>query len=243
MKNHAILTILLAMLAGTIFAQTTETVHIPLIGEPAPKFTAESTTGKITFPDDNNSMWTILYSHPADFTAVCSSELLELAAMQDDFDKLNTRLMVMSTDGLSSHIEWIKSLETIKYKGREPVRVKFPLISDKDLSISKKYGMIHSYSSSTRDARGVFIINPEKKIAALFFYPMNVGRNMEEIKRTLIALQTAQKYDVLTPANWKPGEDVMLLSPTTSEEAEKLMKKNDPDLTYYSWYMWFKKLK
>jgi len=130
--------------------------------------------------------------------------------MQEDFEKLNTRLIVISTDAVSSHIEWVKSLETIKYKGREPQKIRFPLVSDKNLEISRKYGMIHSFSSTTKDVRGVFIVDPDEKIEAIFFYSMNVGRNMDEIKRTLIALQTAEKNNVLIPANWNVGQDVMI---------------------------------
>jgi peroxiredoxin (alkyl hydroperoxide reductase subunit C) len=225
-----------------ISAQEPEKIHIPLIGEQAPKFSAESTQGTIVFPGDNNSKWSILFSHPADFTAVCSSEILELAVMQEDFDKLSTRLYVISTDAVSSHIEWVKSLENVKYKDREPVKIKFPLISDKSLEISKKYGMIHSYSNATKDIRGVFIISPDDIIQAIFFYPMNVGRNLDEIKRTLIAMQTAEKYTVLIPANWNPGNDVMLQSPKTSEEAEIMMKKKSPDIYNLNWYMWFRKM-
>ena len=242
MKTIYALTLLIILSAGTVHAQDTLSTRIPLIGETAPSFTAESTNGQITFPDNNNSKWTILFSHPADFTPVCSSEILELATMQQDFDKLNTRIMVISTDAVSSHIEWIKSLETLKYKGREAISIKFPLISDKDLAISRKYGMIHSFSSSTRDVRGVFIISPEDKIEAFFFYPMNVGRNMEEIKRTLIALQTAEKHYVLIPANWNPGQEVMIPSPKTSAEADKLMSQSSKNLEFVSWYMWFRKL-
>jgi peroxiredoxin (alkyl hydroperoxide reductase subunit C) len=223
-------------------AQDTAVSRIPLIGEPAPKFTAESTQGKITFPDANNSKWTIIFSHPADFTAVCSTEILELAALQEDFEKLNTRLMVISTDAVSSHIEWVKSLETIKYKGRDPIKIKFPLVSDKSLEISRKYGMLHSTSNLTKDVRGVFIIDPDDKIESFFFYPMNVGRNMDEIKRTLIALQTAGKNNVLIPANWQTGQDVMIPSPKTSADADKLLKNIPPELYYITWYMWFKKL-
>jgi peroxiredoxin (alkyl hydroperoxide reductase subunit C) len=133
-------------------------------------------------------------------------------------------------------------LESIKFNGRDPVKIKFPIISDKSLEISRKYGMIHSYSSATKDVRGVFIITPENKIAAVFFYPMNVGRNMEEIKRTLVALQTAEKYNVLIPVNWTPGKDVMLQSPKTSAEAEKMVQKDNPGLYSITWYMWFRKL-
>jgi peroxiredoxin 2/4 len=241
MKRIISITILVVSWANAVLAQESQNNRIPLIGEQAPKFTAESTNGTITFPDENNSKWTILFSHPADFTAVCSSEIIELAEIQDDFEKLNTRLMVISTDAVSSHIDWVQSLEAIKYKDREPVKIKFPLISDKSLEISRKYGMIHSFSSATKDVRGVFIIDPKDKIEAIFFYPMNVGRNMEEIKRTLVALQRAEKDNVLIPANWKPGQDVMIPSPKTSAEAEKLQKKDDPKLYNFSWYMWFEK--
>jgi peroxiredoxin (alkyl hydroperoxide reductase subunit C) len=150
--------------------------------------------------------------------------------------------MVLSTDAVSSHIEWVKSLETIKYKGRDAQKIRFPLISDKDHSISSKYGMIHSFSSTTKDVRGVFIVDPNDKIAAIFFYPMNVGRNMEEIKRTLIALQTSEKNNVLIPANWTPGQEVMIPSPKTSSEADKLLTEKPSDIDYVSWYMLFKKL-
>lgn len=217
--------------------------HIPLIGEQAPKFTAESTQGTITFPFVSNTKWTIFFSHPADFTSVCSTELLEVAALQDEFEKLNTRIMVISTDAVSSHIEWVKSLESVKYKGRQPMKIKFPIISDKSLEVSKKYGMIHSYSSTTKDVRGVFIISPDNKIQGIFFYPLNVGRNLDEIVRTLTAMQTAEKYTILTPANWNTGNDVLVPSPATTTEAEKMAQKNDPDLYSITWYMWFKKLK
>jgi len=240
--HKIIITILILMSFVKINnAQEPTVTRIPLIGEQAPEFIAESTQGKITFPGNNNSKWTILFSHPADFTAVCSTEILELAALQDDFEKLNTRLMVISTDAVSSHIEWVKSLETIKYKGREPMKIKFPLISDKSLEISRKYGMLHSTSNTTKDVRGVFIIDSDNKIEAIFFYPMNVGRNMEEIKRTLIGLQTSIKNNVLIPANWNAGQDVMIPSPKTSADADKLIKNMPPELYYITWYMWFKK--
>ena len=214
-----------------------------MLGEVAPSFMAESTMGKISFPGDYYQKWKILFSHPADFTPVCSTEILELAALQNDFDRLNAKLLVISTDGINSHIEWVKSLESIKYKGREPVKINFPLVSDNNLEISKKYGMIHFYNSSTRDVRGVFIIDPSDRIRAIFFYPDNAGRNLDEIRRTIVALQTASDKNVLIPANWLPGQDVMLPAPKTVEESEKLMKKNDPDLTSLTWYLWFKAIK
>jgi len=242
MKNTIFIIFLFGLCMATGFAQDTRLLRIPLIGEQAPKFTAESTMGKITFPDDNNSKWTILFSHPSDFTPVCSSEILELAEAQDDFNKLNARIIVISTDAVSSHIEWVKSMENIKYKGRETVKITFPLVSDKTLEISKSYGMIHSYTSETKDVRGVFIIDPTDKIRAIFFYPMNVGRNIEEIRRTLLALETSEKQSVLTPANWEPGQDVLLPAPATSTDADQVAKKNAAGMYNYSWYMWFKKL-
>lgn len=243
MKPILIMLIILGSSVKIISAQEPAATRIPLIGEPAPKFTAESTMGTITFPDDNNTRWTILFSHPADFTAVCSTEILELAAMQEEFEKLNTRLMVISTDAVSSHIEWVKSLESVQYKGRKPLKINFPLISDKNLEISGKYGMIQSSANPTKDVRGVFIIGPDEKIQAFFFYPMNIGRNMDEIKRSLIALQTAEKNNVLIPANWVPGHDVMLQSPKTSSDAEKMLKNSSADIYPVTWYMLFRKMK
>jgi len=226
-----------------IWSQENKETRIPLLGEMAPQFTAESTKGKITFPDDYEMKWKILFSHPSDFTPVCSSEIIELAFMQEDFEKLGTKLVVMSTDGLESHIEWNKSLETIKYKGKTTPKINFPLVADKTLAISKKYGMIHSYTSVTRDVRGVFIIDPNVRIRAIFFYPFDVGRNIDEIKRTLIALQTTEKKNVLTPANWIPGQDYLLYAPKSTVDAEKLSQKHDPDLYSLDWYMWFQKNK
>ena len=231
------------MLSISIAAQPPESSRIPLIGEKAPEFTGQSTKGAIHFPDDYFGHWKILFSHPADFTPVCSTEILELAELQDDFEKLGTKIVVMSTDGLNSHIEWVRSLQKIKLYDREMVTIEFPLVSDPDLEISKKYGMLHPNYSTTRDVRGVFIIDPEDKICATFFYPASTGRNMDEIKRVLIALQTSNKRNVFTPANWQPGEDVLIPSPLSIEEAEKLAAKNDPNLYSLEWYLWFKKSK
>ena len=231
------------MAANQVFSQDTKEVRIPLIGETAPSFTAESTNGKITFPDDYYGKWKILFSHPAAFTPVCSSELIELAEMQNDLEKMDTKVIVVSTDGLNSHIAWKKSMESLRYKDRETPKINFPLISDNGLEVSKKYGMIHSYSSTTRDIRGVFIIDPNDKIRAIFFYPMNVGRNMDEIKRTVMALQMADGKNILTPANWLPGNEVLIPAPKTEADADKLAAKKDPDLRELAWYMWFKKMK
>ncbi|MCB2208259.1 MAG: peroxiredoxin [Bacteroidetes bacterium] len=240
------LTLLLActiLLTCSLHTQESETYRIPLIGEKAPSFTGQSTKGTIHFPDDYFGQWKILFSHPADFTPVCSTEILELAELQDDFSELNVKLVVMSTDGLNSHIEWVRSLQGIRLHGREAITIEFPLVSDTDLEISKKYGMLHPGYSTTKDVRGVFIIDPEDKICATFFYPVSTGRNIEEIKRVLMALQTSAKRDVLTPANWQPGDDVLIDSPVSVEAAEKLAAKENPDLYSLEWYLWFKKSK
>ena len=216
---------------------------IPLLGDEAPSFEANSTQGLINFPSDYFGKWKIMMSHPADFTPVCSTEILDLAEMQDEFKKLNTQLLVLSTDGINSHLDWIRSLEKIQEKEGRKVGVNFPLVPDVGLEISKQYGMIHSGMSSTKTVRGVFFINPDNKICAIFFYPVSTGRNLEEIKRTLLALQESDKKNVLTPSNWEPGDDCLLESPKSREEAEKLAQKNDPNLYSLDWYIWYKRSK
>jgi len=219
-------------------SQENNKIYIPLLGENAPAFTGESTTGVINFPEDYARTWTILFSHPADFTPVCTSELLELGAMQEDFKKLGVKVVVLSTDALSSHYQWVKSMETIKYKNREPVKIEFPLIADEGHDISKKYGMIQPNTSSTKTVRGVFLIDPSSKIRAIFYYPMEVGRNLDEIKRTIIALQTVDSKGVLTPVDWQPGDDVLI-----KDYTDITAKPVDKDIYQIIWYMTFKRLR
>lgn len=242
MKKVAIIAVLL-ITASQIWAQKNTSVQLPLIGESAPSFTAESTTGTINFPGDYSNKWKILFSHPADFTPVCTSELLDLAAMQDDFNNLGTQIVVISANDVASHTQWEKSMESINYKNRQGAKINFPLVGDKTLEISRQYGMVQPSSSSTKDVRGVFIIDPKNTIRAIFFYPMNIGRNMDEIKRTIIALQTADKKHVLMPAGWQPGGDVLLPYIKYTTDQEELAKKDDPDLYKVTWYMWGTKLK
>jgi peroxiredoxin (alkyl hydroperoxide reductase subunit C) len=240
-KSMIIIALLFSM--NHLWSQENKETRIPLLGEMAPQFTAETTKGRITFPDDYAMKWKILFSHPADFTPVCSTEIMELASLQEEFDKLGTKLVVISTDGLESHLQWIKSLESIKYKGNATKKINFPIVADKSLEVSKKYGMIHSYTSVTRDVRGVFIIDPNDRVRAVFFYPSDVGRNIDEIMRTLVALQTTEKNNVVTPANWKPGQDYLLHAPKSQAEAEKLSLQKNPDLYSLDWYLWFRKVK
>ena len=242
MKSSFGFTIMLILLFPHLEAQDKNQIHTPLIGDIAPSFTAESTKGKIRFPDDYYLKWKILFSHPADFTPVCSTELLELANMQEDFNKLNTTVIVVSTDGLESHAEWARSLQDMHYKDHPPVKIDFPLVSDKSLDISKKYGMIRSDTGDVRDVRGVYIIDPEDHIRAIFIYPFNVGRNFDEIKRTLIALQMAENKNVLIPADWKPGQDVLIRPPKTTA-GERPTTNDNSDVYSLAWFLWFKKMK
>ena len=166
--------------------------RIPLIGESAPSFTAESTNGSINFPADYGRKWKILFSHPQDFTPVCSSEILELAYLQEKFDSLGVKIAIVSTDPLSMHDQWKKALEDLNINNRGKVKIKFPIIDDEHIVVSKAYGMIHPETNSTRSVRGVFIIDPDNIIQAIYFYPMNVGRNTDEILRMISALETTR---------------------------------------------------
>ncbi|HPT11387.1 MAG TPA: redoxin domain-containing protein, partial [Bacteroidales bacterium] len=179
MKKLVVLIAMVLIPISTLWSQekADRNFRIPLIGEKAPSFTAESTNGPITFPDDFGGKWKILFSHPQDFTPVCSSELLELAYLQKEFDKMDVKIAVVSTDELDRHVQWKKALEEITYKGRPAQKIKFPLIEDKSLVVSKMYGMIHEATNNTKDVRGVFIIDPDDVIQAIYFYPMSVGRN------------------------------------------------------------------
>lgn len=175
--------------------------RIPLLDEKAPSFTAESTRGTIEFPGDYGRKWKILFSHPADFTPVCTTELLELARMQKDFKEINVAVAVVSVNPLSMHKDWIASIEDILKKSNTPVKINFPLIDDSKLNVGWEYGMLTPDHESFKAVRGVYIIDPNDKIKAILFYPMEVGRNMEEIKRMILALQTAEKNTVLVPTN------------------------------------------
>ncbi len=233
LKKSVLTGILFSSLIG-LYAQKS-TSSIPLIGSKAPSFTAQSTKGEITFPGESVSTWKILFSHPRDFTPVCSSELLELAQQQEEFKKLGVQIFVVSTDALSQHKDWVNSLNSVKYKDRAPVAIDFPLIDDQNKKIAGLYGMLHADASTTSTVRGVFIVDPNDKIRYIGFYPMEVGRNLDEIVRTVEALQTADKHKVIIPANWKPGEDVFL--PYADGKTGK------DDKTYYiTPYMLAKKL-
>lgn len=241
MRNLLLILLMTISVIQNNWAQDQVIHRGPLTSGQAPSFTAVSTQGEVNFPNDYFGKWKILFSHPADFTPVCTSEILELAKMQDEFNTLKTALIVISTDGLNSHIEWINSMESIAVSKGNPVKIGFPLIADTDLKISILYGLLQQ-GSSHRDIRGVVVIDPDNMIRAFFHYPESIGRNIDEIKRTLIALQTEDKYDVLTPVNWQPGDEVLIKSPASMKDAERLERKNNPKLRKDAWYMWYRTL-
>lgn len=241
MKKGILLAAVMVISAGLLSAQAEDdkNFRIPLIGEKAPSFTAETTNGTLIFPDDFGSKWKILFSHPQDFTPVCSSEILELARLQKDFDNLNVKLAVISTSPLETHVQWKKALEDVQYKGTAASKIKFPLIDDDKRLISKQYGMIHPSISGTKSVRGVFIIDPDNVIQAVYFYPMNVGRSSEELLRSVKALQTANENH-MTPSDWRAGDDLLIgIPPVTDQRTE-----NVPDGFYkLAWFMWYEKAK
>jgi peroxiredoxin (alkyl hydroperoxide reductase subunit C) len=224
-------------------SENQEVCHVPLIGEPAPSFTAETTQGIIHFPEDYKGKWVILFSHPADFTPVCTTEFMTFATMMPEFEALNCKLIGLSIDSIYSHIAWLRTLEEkLEYKGMKNVEVTFPLIADLKMEVAKKYGMLQPSASDTKAVRAVFLIDPESKIRAIIYYPLSNGRNFKELKRLLIACQTADENQVATPADWEPGDDVIVPPPGTSGVAKERMQSSDKDVTCYDWFFCFKKL-
>ncbi len=223
--------------------ETTTTVRLPLIGEDAPPFTANTTQGPINFPKEYFGRWVILFSHPADFTPVCTTEFMTFAKLMPDFKALNCELIGLSIDSHFAHIAWLRTIkEKIKYKDMANVEVTFPIISDVTMEVAKAYGMVQPGASSTEAVRAVFIMDPKAKIRAIMYYPMSNGRNIPEIKRLLIGLQTSDRYGCATPADWQPGEDVIVPPPGSCGTAKQRMERPDPDTYALDWFMTFKKM-
>ena len=216
--------------------------RMPLIGDPAPAFRAMTTMGKVNFPEDYRGSWVVLFSHPADFTPVCTTEFITFSKMSDEFARLNTRLLGLSIDSLHSHLAWAKSIEDIDWNGSGKVVVNFPIIADISMKVAKSYGMLQTVAK-TQTVRAVYIIDAEGIIRAILYYPMSTGRNMAEIKRIIQSLQLHDQENVSTPADWQPGDDVLLGSPLTLEEANERMEHPDQDMTPLSWYLTVKKMK
>ena len=213
--------------------EKTGEIRLPLIGEKAPDFEAATTQGTLRLSDFEGS-WLVLFSHPADFTPVCTTEFMAFSEIYDELKKRNTELLGLSVDSVSSHIAWIRNVEE-----KMGVKIPFPIIADLNKEVSQKFGMIHPSQSKTETVRCVFIMDPESKIRTILYYPLTTGRNMKEILRIIDALQTTDKHKVATPANWNPGDPVVVPPPGTTEQAEERTKEG---YDCKDWYLCFKKL-
>lgn len=220
-----------------------EFYQMPLIGDKAPSFTATTTQGTINFPEDYEGKWVILFSHPADFTPVCTTEFMTFTKMLDDFKALNTELIGLSVDSLYSHIAWLRKINEIEWKGMKNLDVTFPLIEDIKMDVANKFGMIQPGQSSTQAVRAVFVIDPEGVIRTILYYPLSTGRNFDEIKRIIQALQKADKDNVATPADWRPGDDVIVPTAGSCGTAKERMETKSDDVYCLDWFMCFKKEK
>jgi len=240
MKHLSIIFGIMLLSLNVLTAQTRGSQRIPLIGSKAPTFRAPSTNGPVSFPGDFGDKWKILFAHPRDFTPVCSSEILDLAFRQNEFKELGTQIVVVSVDKMVSHLSWKADLEEINFKGRDKVKIEFPMVIDSSYAIAYKYGMVDTQSKSGQSVRGIFFIDPQNVVRAFQFYPSEVGRNTDEILRTLKALQTHDRHeDIVLPVNWQPGDDFMKHS--LSPEDKESLKKPDSDIYYINWYMIYKK--
>ena len=207
---------------------------MPRIGDKAPVFKAVTTQGDINFPADYSGSWVILFSHPADFTPVCTSEVMTFATLEEKFNEANCKLVGLSVDGLYSHIAWLRTIkEKIEYKGMKDVEVTFPLIED--------IGMMMPGESSTKAVRAVFVIDPVGIIRTIIYYPLSLGRNFDELYRVVLALKTADEFKIATPADWRPGDDV-IVPPAGSCGVAKDRMEGKEDMKCYDWFFCTKKL-
>ncbi len=220
-----------------------KTYTMPLIGEDAPAFDAVTTQGEIHFPQDYKGKWVILFSHPADFTPVCTTEFMTFGRMMDEFKELNTELIGLSVDSLYSHIAWLRKIQDIEWNGMKNIEVKFPLIEDIRMEVANKYGMIQPGASNTQAVRAVFIIDPNGKIRTILYYPLSTGRNFDEIKRIIIALQKADSDACATPADWRPGDDVIVPTAGSCGVAKERMENQSDEQYCLDWFLCFKKSK
>ncbi len=216
--------------------------RMPLIGEKAPSFKAETTQGPISFPEDYKGHWVVFFSHPADFTPVCTTEFMTFASMQPEFEALNCKLLGLSIDSTYSHIAWLRTIkEKIQYKGMKDIEVNFPVISDLTMDVARAFGMLQPAASTTQAVRAVFVMDPKAVVRAILYYPLSNGRNMQEIKRMLIAMQLSDAENVATPANWQPGDDVIVPPPGSCGTAKERVDKPAEGTKVLDWFMVLKK--
>jgi peroxiredoxin (alkyl hydroperoxide reductase subunit C) len=209
--------------------EVNETPQFLQLNKVVPDFTAKTTHGVLTLSEWNPDKWVILFSHPADFTPVCTTEFMAFAELNDEFEKRNVKLLGNSIDSVYSHIAWKRSI-----KENFDVEIPFPIIADLDMNVAKLFNMVHEASSDTAAIRAVFVLDPDRKLRAMIYYPLDVGRNMDEILRLVDALQTSDEKGVACPANWQPGEQVIEPPPKTYGEAVERLSRDDLEVT--DWY-------
>lgn len=205
--------------------------QLPRLGEPVPAFEAMTTQGKVSFPADYKGKWVILFSHPADFTPICTSEVLTFGARTAEFKALNCELIGLSVDSRNSHIAWLRTIrEKIEYKGMKDIKVEFPIIDDVSMKVANLYGMIQPGESQTAAVRAVFFVDPKGVLRAMIYYPLALGRNFDEIKRVLVGLQAIDAFGVAMPADWRPGDEVIV--PMKGED----MNDQPEGVKCYDWF-------
>mgnify|MGYP001088703887 CR=1 FL=1 len=217
--------------------------RMPLIGDKAPAFEAVTTQGKINFPEDYKGKWVILFSPPADFTPVCTTEFMTFGSMIEEFKALNTELVGLSVDSIYSHIAWLRKIRELEWKDKKNIDVTFPLIEDIRMEVANKYGMIQPGQSNTQAVRAVFVIDPEGTVRTILYYPLSTGRNFDEIKRIILALQKTDADSCATPADWRPGDDVIVPTAGSCGVARERMESQNDDQYCLDWFMCFRREK
>jgi peroxiredoxin (alkyl hydroperoxide reductase subunit C) len=200
---------------------------MPRIGERAPDFQALTTHGPLSM-SDLKGQWVVLFSHPADFTPVCTTEFVALARLAEEFAKRNVKLVGLSVDSIHSHLAWLRNIEE-----KLGVKIPFPVIADVGMKVANKFGMIQPEASTTAAVRALFVIDPEGFIQAITYYPLQTGRSTDEILRLVDALQTTHQHYVATPADWRPGEKVIVPPPLTQEQVEELLRSDYEKIDFY----------
>ncbi|MBQ7797356.1 MAG: peroxiredoxin [Lachnospiraceae bacterium] len=220
---------------------TEELNRLPLIGDKAPSFRALTTNGTVNFPEDYSGKWVLFFSHPSDFTPVCTTEFMTMASMKEELSQMNVELLGLSVDSLYSHIAWIRKIEELEWNGMKNIKIDFPVIADLNTKVSTKYGMLQPNVSSTQAVRAVFIIDPQGIIRSIVYYPLTTGRNFAEIKRMIQALQKSDETHNSTPANWQPGDDLIISTPVTVSDAEAGMASTNENEYALDWFLRFRK--
>jgi len=227
MKTSLTIILIALSLGQLVQGQNTECAYLR-IGDTAPNFTAETTAGKIDFYEWLGQDWGVLFSHPGDFTPVCTTELGQMAKLHEEFKKRNVKVLAVSIDGLESHNKWIVDINST-----QGTSVEYPLIADPEFRVANLYGMVHPNASQKATVRSVFIISPDKKIKLMIIYPASTGRNFDEILRVIESLQLTAGYSVATPANWKPGGEVVILPSVKDEDVPTKFPKGHRKVTPY----------